>query len=63
MFMIVGIAAYNHPSVNSMIYTLLSVTLFHSMTKFVTERFKWNMLILTIIFVYLVIVTIIKLVK
>ena len=61
LFLIVGIAAYMHPSMNSMIFMLLTTLLFHSMTKLVNERFKWNMLFLMVMTVYLVVVTITKL--
>lgn len=61
LFLIVGIAAYMHPSMNSMIFMLLTTLLFHSMTKQVNERFKWNMLFLMVMTVYLVVVTITKL--
>ena len=47
---IVGIAAYTHPSINAIWYILLSISLFHSMTKDIKDRFKWNMLFLLIIF-------------
>jgi hypothetical protein len=60
MFMIVGIAAMLHPSLNGIIFMLLSVLLFHSMTKHVTERFKWNILFLIIITVYLVVILVYK---
>jgi hypothetical protein len=63
MFLIVAIAAFIHPSLNAMLFMLLTALLFHSMSKNVTERFKWNMLYLVIIAVYLVVATITKLVK
>lgn len=61
MFLIVGLAAYIHPSLNSMIFMLLTALLFHTMTKHVKERFKWNMFFLIIITVYLVVVIFTKL--
>lgn len=63
MFLIVGMAAFIHPSLNSMIFMLLTLLLFHSMTKHVKDRFKWNMLFLMIITVYLVVVISTKLIK
>ena len=47
---IIGIVAYTHPSVNAIWYILLSLSLFHSMTKDIKDRFKWNMMNVLIIF-------------
>lgn len=60
MFMIIGIASYNHPSVNAICFLLLSFLLFHSMTKDIKDRYKWNMLFLTIILGYGIVFTIFK---
>lgn len=63
MFFIVGIVAYSHPSVSAIVYLLASALLFLSMTKDVKERYLWNMIYLTVIFVYMTIASIYKLVK
>ena len=60
MFIVIGCMAYIHPSVNAIIYMLLSVLLFHSMTKDLKTRYLWNLLFLTIIFVYMIVSTIFK---
>ena len=63
MFFIVGIVGYSHPSVSAIIYLLASALLFLSMTKDIKERYLWNMIYLTVIFVYMTIASIYKLVK
>jgi hypothetical protein len=60
MFIVLGCMAYVHPSVNAIIYMLLSVMLFHSMTKDLKTRYLWNLLFLTIILVYMIVSTIFK---
>jgi hypothetical protein len=59
-FLILGVMAYVHPSTNAIFYMLLSVTLFYSMTKDIKTRYLWNLLFLTIIFVWGTIVTVFK---
>ena len=62
LWLITACVAYEHPSMNSAIFMLLTTLLFHSMTKHVKDRFKWNILFIIIINVYLVVVIIAKLV-
>ena len=59
-FLVLGVMAYVHPSTNAIFYMLLSVTLFHSMTKDLKFRYLWNLLFLTIILVWGTIVTVFK---
>lgn len=60
MFLIIGLVAYGHPSVNAIVYLILTFLLFHSMTKDIKDRYKWNMLFLTIILVYMIVATTFK---
>lgn len=62
LWLITACVAYEHPSMNSMIFMLLTALVFHSMTKHVKDRFKWNILFIIIIMAYLVIVSIAKIV-
>ena len=63
MFFIIGIVAYSHPSISAIVYLLMSAILFLPMTKDIKERYKWNMIYLIIVFVYMLIASIYKLVK
>lgn len=60
MLVAIGLIAYAHPSVNALIFVLLSLLLFHSMTMNIKIRYLWNMIYLSIIFLYGVISTIYK---
>ena len=60
MLVVIGQIAYAHPSVNALIFVLLSLLLFHSMTMSIKVRYIWNIIYLCIIFLYGVIVTIYK---
>lgn len=60
MLVVIGVISYAHPSLNAVIFVLLSLLLFHSMTMHLKHRFLWNMIYLIIIFLYGVIVTIYK---
>ena len=45
------LVAYNHPSANSLGYSLAYLSLFYPMSKNITERYWWNIIILSILIV------------
>jgi hypothetical protein len=48
---LIMLVAYNHPSANSLGYFLAFTCLFYPMSKNITERYWWNLIILSILLV------------